>query len=273
MLSSALASSSRLRINTKAGSGLGLREHFFPRLFEQSTVAPAQACQDAAGNLLEQRIYFRGHEWIGSHGAQPLRFDPALLKDACKKRGAAKSEKLGIKPTRDCTAEKGTVADTAGTIEKQEGNGTDKCDLGDAAQFQSHRHHEQKQGCHFQLWQNGGVGYEYCGNPSPGREQDTIARHKKEMTELAAKCAKEIEEEKLPLPDNHLHVASNKIKDQHIGEEMPDVVIEQRGGKKLPGVSVRNTAIAKAEIFENESAIPGGENDLGNEGRRVQTQQ
>src|SRR5438552_4818020 len=180
---------------------------------------------------------------------------------------------MRIKPTRDCTAKKGTVADTAGAIEKQEGNGTDKCDLGDAAHLQSHRHHEQKQGCHFQLWQNGSVGYEDCGDPSPSREQDTIARHEKEMTELATKRAKQIEEEKLPLADNGLHVAPDKIKDQHNGEEMPDVVIEQRGGKKLPGASVRNTAIAEAEIFENESAIPGCENELGDECRGVQTEQ
>src|SRR5881227_4123870 len=93
------------------------------------------------------------------------------------------------------------------------------------------------------------------------------------MTELAAKRAKQVEEEKLPLPDNCLHVAPDKIKDQHIGEEMPDVVIEQRGGKKLPGVSVRNTAVAKPEIFENESAIPGGEDNLNDEGRGVQAQQ
>src|SRR5205823_11960849 len=175
--------------------------------------------------------------------------------------------------TRDCTAKKGTVADTAGAIEKQESDGSKQGDLGDAAHLQSHRHHEQKQGCHLQLGQNGGVGYEDCGDPSPGREQDTIARHEKEMTELAAKRTKQIEKKKLPLADNCLHVAPDKIEDQHVGDEMPDVVIEQRGGKKLPGVSVRNTAIAEAEIFENESAIPGGENELGDEYRGVQTQQ
>ena len=93
------------------------------------------------------------------------------------------------------------------------------------------------------------------------------------MTKLAAKRAKEIKEEKLPLPDNCLNVAPDKIKDQNNGEEMPDVVIEEGGGKKLPGVSVRNTAIAKAEIFENESAIPRGENDLDDKCRGVQAQQ
>jgi len=249
-----------------------LREHFFPRLFKQSALAPAQTWQTAAGNLLEQRIYFLGHKLIGTHRAQPRLFDAALTKNALEKRGATKSEKVGIKPTCDCTAEKGTVTDTAGAIEKQESNRTEKCDLGDAAHLQSHRHHEQKQGCHFQLRQNGGVGYEYCGDPSASREQDAIARHEKEMAELAAKCAKEIEEKKLPLPDNCLHVASDKIKDQHIGEEMPDVVIEKRGSKKLPGVGLRNTTVAKPEIFQNESAIPGGENELDDERRGVQTQ-
>ncbi len=93
------------------------------------------------------------------------------------------------------------------------------------------------------------------------------------MTEFATKRAKEIEEKKLPLPDDRLHIAPDKIKDQHAGNEMPDVVIEQRGGKKLPGISVRNTAVAKPEIFENESAIPGGEDNLNDEGRGVQAQQ
>src|SRR5436305_2209344 len=116
ILSSALASSSRLRINTKAGSGLGLREHFFPCLFEQSALASAQACQTAAGNLLKQRIYFLGHKLIGSHRAPPRLLDATLTKYSLQNRGATKSEKMGIKPTRDRTAEKGTVTDSAGAI-------------------------------------------------------------------------------------------------------------------------------------------------------------
>jgi len=93
------------------------------------------------------------------------------------------------------------------------------------------------------------------------------------MTEFATKRAEEIEEKKLPLADDRLHIAPDKIKDQHAGNEMPDVVVEERGGKKLPGISVRNTAVAKPEIFENESAIPGGEDNLNDEGRGVQAQQ
>src|SRR2546423_15426782 len=126
MLSSALASSSRLGINTKVRSGLGLREHFFPRLFEQSTLAPAQACQTAERNLFEQGIYFLGDKLIGTHGAEPGRFDPALAQHALKKRGASKSEKMGIKPTRDGTTEKGTVTATPGAIATQARNGSEQ---------------------------------------------------------------------------------------------------------------------------------------------------
>ena len=93
------------------------------------------------------------------------------------------------------------------------------------------------------------------------------------MTEFAAKRAKEIEEKKLPLADDRLDIAPDKLKDKYAGNKMPDVVIEQRCGKKLPGIRVRNTAVAKSEIFENESAIPGGEDNLNDEGRGVQPQQ
>ena len=93
------------------------------------------------------------------------------------------------------------------------------------------------------------------------------------MTEFATKCAEEIEEKKLPLADDRFHIAPDKIKDQHAAGEMPDVVIEQRGGKKLPGISLRNTAVAQPEIFENKSAIPGGENELNDEGCRIETEQ
>jgi hypothetical protein len=93
------------------------------------------------------------------------------------------------------------------------------------------------------------------------------------MTEFATKRAKEIKEKKLPLPDDRLHIAPDKIKDQHVGNEMPDVVIEKRGGKKLPRISVGNTAVAKPKIFENEFAIPEGEDNLNDEGRGVQTEQ
>jgi hypothetical protein len=40
----------------------------------------------------------------------------------------------------------------------------------------------------------------------------------------------------------------------------------------LPGISVRNTAIAKPEIFENESAIPRGEENLNDEGGGAQAE-
>src|SRR5438105_15069172 len=121
MLSSALASSSRLGINTKARSGLGLREHFFPRLFEQSALPPAQAFQTAVGNLFEQWIYLLGDKLIGTHGTEPRRFDPALTKHALNERGAAKSEKMGRKPTREHTTDKDTETDTTGAIANKRG--------------------------------------------------------------------------------------------------------------------------------------------------------
>jgi len=115
-----------------------------------------------------------------------------LMKNALQERGTAKAEEMGVNPTSNGTTDKSTVTDRARTIKKQKGNGTHERDLGQAAHLQPHRHHEEKQGCHFQLRQNRGVSDKYCRDASAPGEESAIARHEKEMTELATKGTKEI---------------------------------------------------------------------------------
>src|SRR4030095_10277461 len=157
---------------------------------------------------------------------------------------------MGIKPTSNGTPNKSTVTDGARTIIKQKSNGTDKCDLGQAAHLQSNRHHEEKQGCHFQLRQNRGVSDKYCRDSPAGAEKNAIARHEKEMTELATKGTAQIQEQKLALPD---------------------VVVEQWRGEKLPGVGVIYAAVAQPEVFKNKWLVPGSEDELDDEDGSVQS--
>jgi len=77
----------------------------------------------------------------------------------------------------------------------------------------------------------------------------------------------------LALPDDGFDIAADKIKNQHVGGEMPDVVMEQWRGKKLPGVGIINAAIAQRKIFQNELLVPGGEKKLDNECGGVQCEQ
>jgi len=64
------------------------------------------------------------------------------------------------------------------------------------------------------------------------------------MTELATKRTKEIQKQKLALPDDGFDIAPDKIKNQHVGGKMPDVVMKQWRGEKLPGVGVIDAAVA-----------------------------
>lgn len=77
----------------------------------------------------------------------------------------------------------------------------------------------------------------------------------------------------MALPDDGFDIASDKIKNQHVGGEMPDVVMEQWGDEKLPGVGVIDAAVAQSEVFENKLLIPRGETELDNEGDSVQSEQ
>src|SRR3982751_1044858 len=124
---------------------------------------------------------------------------------------------MGIKASSNRTTEKSTVTDGARPIKKQKSNGTDKCDLGEAAHLEPHRHHKEKQSCHVQLRQNRGVSDKYCRNASAGGEKNAIARHEKEMTEFATKGTEQIKKEKLALPDDGFDIAPDKIEDQHVG--------------------------------------------------------
>ena len=75
------------------------------------------------------------------------------------------------------------------------------------------------------------------------------------------------------LPDDDLNIAPDKIEDQHVGGEMPDVVMEQWRGEKLPGVGVIDAAVAQPEVFKNKGLVPGGEAELDDEGGSVQSDQ
>ena len=151
---------------------------------------------------------------------------------------------MGIKPTSNGTTYKSTVTDSARTIKKQKSNGTDDSDLGQAAHLQSDRNHEEEQGCHFQLRQDRGESDKYCGDAPAGGEDSAIAGHEKEMTEFATERTEQIQEKKLALPDDGFDIPPNKIKNQHVGGEMPDVVMEQWRGEKLPGVGIIDAAVA-----------------------------
>ena len=93
------------------------------------------------------------------------------------------------------------------------------------------------------------------------------------MTELATKGTEQIQEQKLALPDDGFDIAPDKIEDQHVGGEMPDVVVEQWRGEKLPGVGVIDAAVAQSEVFKNKWLVPGSENKLDDEGGSVQSDQ
>ena len=77
----------------------------------------------------------------------------------------------------------------------------------------------------------------------------------------------------MALPDDGFDIAPDKIKDQHVGGEMPDVVMEQWRGEKLPGVGVIDAAVAQPEVFKNKWLVPGSEDELDDEGGSVQSDQ
>jgi hypothetical protein len=93
------------------------------------------------------------------------------------------------------------------------------------------------------------------------------------MTELATKGTEQIQEQKLALPDDGFDIAPDKIEDEHVGGEMPDVVMEQWRGEELPGVGVIDAAVAQPKVFKNKSLVPGSENELDDEGGSVQSEQ
>ena len=64
------------------------------------------------------------------------------------------------------------------------------------------------------------------------------------MTEFATERTEQIQEKKLALPDDGFDIPPDKIKNQHVGREMPDVVMEQWRGEKLPGVGIIDAAVA-----------------------------
>ena len=85
------------------------------------------------------------------------------------------------------------------------------------------------------------------------------------MAELARDRSREIEEKKIPLTQDRLHIASKQIEDDGVAEKMPWPVVQEESGDELPGISRLNTAFAEREKVVNDAGLGRFEEKLGHE--------
>jgi hypothetical protein len=64
------------------------------------------------------------------------------------------------------------------------------------------------------------------------------------MAQLATDGPGQIQIKKMPLTKNGLQIASEKIEDQHVCQQMPRPVVQKHSGNELPRVCVVNAATA-----------------------------
>src|SRR5436190_367212 len=75
------------------------------------------------------------------------------------------------------------------------------------------------------------------------------------MTQLSREGAAQIEINKMSLPENRFQIASQKIKKQNVTEKMPWAAVQQRGGHKLPRISIEDSVLAQGQIIRHEAGL------------------
>jgi hypothetical protein len=77
----------------------------------------------------------------------------------------------------------------------------------------------------------------------------------------------------MSLPENRFKIASEKIQDEHVSEQMPRAVVQKHRGDKLPGISVADAAITQAKIIADESRLIEFDTQLRDKDRQVRADQ
>src|SRR5207248_420649 len=93
------------------------------------------------------------------------------------------------------------------------------------------------------------------------------------MAQLARERAGEIKKKKLPLTNDRFHVTPEQIKQQHVPEQMPRSIVQERRGEELPSISGPKSAIAQGKVFPNKSRLVGVKKELRDKESDVQPDQ
>src|SRR5438067_7928772 len=93
------------------------------------------------------------------------------------------------------------------------------------------------------------------------------------MAQLTRERAGEIKKKELPLTDDRFHVTPEQIKQEHVPEQMPWSIVQERRGEKLPPIGGAKSAIAQGKIFTNKSRLVGVKKELRDEDGDVQPDQ
>src|ERR1700730_873258 len=136
--------------------------------------------------------------------------------------------------------------------------------------LQAQRYDEECRRSQLQLRKNGRVGNKNSGDPAGSGKQKTIRRHEKKMTKFPRERSGEIQVKKVALTENGLEVASQKIENEHVTEQMPWPVMEKHGGDELPRVCVVHAALAHGQIIADETRLVDVEKKLCDKNREVE---
>src|SRR3984893_12347877 len=136
--------------------------------------------------------------------------------------------------------------------------------------LQAQRHDEECRRSQLELRKNGCVGNKNSGDPAGSGKQNAIRRHEKKMTKFSRERSGEIQVKKVALTENGLEVASQKIENGHIAEQMPWPVMEKHGSDELPRVCIVHTAFAHGQIIADETRLVDVEKKLCDKNREVE---
>src|SRR5689334_14504184 len=75
------------------------------------------------------------------------------------------------------------------------------------------------------------------------------------MAELASDASAKVEIKELALTEDRLQVAAEKIKDQHVSEQVPGAAVQEHCGDELPCVGVANSRITERQIRPDEPRL------------------
>ena len=89
------------------------------------------------------------------------------------------------------------------------------------------------------------------------------------MAQLAGERSCQVKEEKLPLANDRFDIAPEQVKEEHVPEQMPRTVVQERRRNELPAIRRTQAVVAQRQIFSDESGLIRVQEKLGDENREV----
>ena len=214
----------------------GFAGHLSTPLLEDFALGPRETPHSMSGDFLEDRIDLRGQELLRAHALQTGDPLPLFEDGALDRELISKAELLRIHPrveTRDDHAQRSNHRHREGQpANRRQAHQRE----GEVFGAQPERENEEKMHDDFEFRENGGIRRK-DRDGARSHAGDREFRHDQPLGQSADNNSAEKNRGEMPGTDNRLDLAPGEKQQQHAGQQVQRIVVDQRKGEKSPVIA------------------------------------